>query len=61
MESQRKCREIKLVTTERRRKHLPSEPNTTNLLTKNLLGIEIKKLRYNYEYASLRGLFGIRT
>ena len=42
MESQRKCRGIKLVTKERRRKYLPSEPNTTNLFTKNLLGIEIK-------------------
>ena len=48
MENVRKHRDIKLVTTERRRNYLVSEPNyhTTKLLTENLLAIEMKKLRY---------------
>ena len=38
-------RHIKLVTTERRRNYLGSEPNyhTTKLFTEDLLAIEIKK------------------
>ena len=45
MESVRKHRDIKLVTTERRRSYLVSEPNyhTTKFFTENLLAIEIKK------------------
>ena len=41
----RKNRDIKLVTTERRRNYLVSKPNyhTTNFFTENLLAIEIKK------------------
>ena len=42
-------RDIKLVTTEKRRNCLVSEPNhhTTNFFTENLLTIEIKKnLKY---------------
>ena len=37
--------DIKLVTTERRRKYLVSESNyhTTQFFTENLLGIEMKK------------------
>ena len=48
MENVRKHRDIKLVTTERRRNYLVSEPNyhTTKLLTENLLAIEMKKMRY---------------
>ena len=47
MENVRKHRDIKLVTTERRRNYLVSEPNyhTTNLFTENLLAIEIKKTK----------------
>ena len=48
MEDVRKHRDIKLVTAERRRNYLVSEPNyhTTKFFTKNLLAIEIKKQRY---------------
>ena len=45
MENLRKHRDIKLVTTERRRNYLVSEPNynTTKFFTEHLLAIEIKK------------------
>ena len=45
MENVRKHRDIKLVTTERRRNYLASEPHyhTIKFLTKNLLAIEMKK------------------
>ena len=45
MENVRKHRDIKLVTTERRRNYLVSEPNyhTTKFFTENLLAIEMKK------------------
>ena len=45
MENVRKHRGIKLVTTERARHYLVSEPNynTTKLFTENLLAIEMKK------------------
>ena len=45
MENVRKHRDIKLVTTERRRNYLVSEPNyhTTKFFTGNLLAIEMKK------------------
>ena len=45
MENVRRHRDIKLVTTERRRNHLVSEPNnhTTKFWTENLLTIEMKK------------------
>ena len=41
----RKNRDIKLVTTERRRNFLVSEPNyhTKNFFTENVLAIEMKK------------------
>ena len=47
MENVRKHRDIKLVTTERRRNCLVSKPNyhTTKFFTENLLAIEIKKMR----------------
>ena len=47
MENVRKHRDIKLVTTERRRNYLVSEPNyhTTKFFTENLLAIEMKKRR----------------
>ena len=45
MENVKNHREIKLVTTERRRNYLVSEPNyhTTTFFTENLLAIEMKK------------------
>ena len=45
MENVRKYRNIKLVTTERRRNYLVLEPNyhTTKFFTENLLAIEMKK------------------
>ena len=45
MENVRKQRDIKLVTTERRRNYLVSESNfhTTKFFTEKLLAIEMKK------------------
>ena len=45
MENVRKHRDIKLVTTERTRNNLVSEPNyhTTKFFTENLLAIEMEK------------------
>ena len=45
MENARKYRNIKLVSTERRRNYLASEPNdhTTNFFTGSLLAIEMRK------------------
>ena len=45
MESVRKHRDLKLVTTDKRRHQLVSEPNyhTTKCFSKNLLAIEMKK------------------
>ena len=45
MENQRKYRDIKLVTTEKKTNYLVSDPNyyTTKLFTKNLLAIEMNK------------------
>ena len=47
MKNVRKYRDIKLITTERRRNVLVSGPNyyTTKLFTENLLAIEIKKIQ----------------
>ena len=46
MENVRKHRDIKLVTTKRRRNYLVSEPNhhTTSFFIENLLAIEMKKI-----------------
>ena len=48
MENGRRHRDIKLVTTERRRNYLMSEPNyhTTKFFAENLLAIQMKKHRY---------------
>ena len=45
MENVKKHRDIKLVTTERRRNYLVSEPNyhITKFFTENCLAIEIKR------------------
>ena len=47
MENQKKYRDIKLVTTERRTNCLVSEPNyeTIKFFTKNLVTIEMKKIQ----------------
>ena len=47
MENLRKHRDIKLVTTDKRRNRLVSEPNyhTTKWLSENLLAIEMKKTK----------------
>ena len=47
MENVRKHRDIKLVTTEKRRNYLVSEPNylTSKFFSEDLLAIEIKKHR----------------
>ena len=51
MKNVRKYRDIKLVTTERRRNYLVSEPNyhTTKFLTENLLAIEMRKKKQKTE------------
>ena len=51
MESVRKNRHIKLVTTDRGRNYLVSEPNyhTAKFFLEYLLAIEMKKNAYNYE------------
>ena len=45
VENERKYRDIKLVTTERRKSYLVSKPNyhTTKLFTENLLAIQMRK------------------
>ena len=45
MENVRKHRDIKLVTTDKRRNQLASEPNyhTTKYFSENLIAIEMKK------------------
>ena len=47
MENAEKYRDIKLVTTEKKRNYLVSEPNyqTTNFFAENLLSIEMKKIQ----------------
>ena len=47
MENVRKHRDIKLVTTDKRRNQLVSEPNyhTTKYFSENLLAIEMKKIK----------------
>ena len=47
MENVRKHRDIKLVTTDKRRNRLVSKPNyhTTKLFSENLLAMEIKKIK----------------
>ena len=46
MENVRKHRDIKLVTTEKRKNHLVSEPNyhTAKFFTEHLLAIQMKKI-----------------
>ena len=50
MENMRKRRDIKLITTERRRNYLVSKPNyhTAKCFTENVLVIEMKKNKLKY-------------
>ena len=47
MENVRKHRNIELLTAEKRRNYLVSEPNyhTTKFFTENILGIEMRKIQ----------------
>ena len=49
MENKRKHRDIKLVTTDKRRNQLASEPNyhITKYFSKNFMAIEMKKTKVN--------------
>ena len=51
MENVRKHRDIKLVTTDKRRNQLASEPNyhTTKYFSENLMAIEMKKTKVKNE------------
>ena len=55
IESVRKRRDIKLVTTELRRNYLVSEPNyhATTFFSENLLAIEMRKKTNIHQYISL--------
>ena len=58
-----KCRDIKLVRTERRRNYLVSEPNyhDTNFFTENLLAIEMKKTQILMNKAFLFRIINIKS
>ena len=60
MENVRKHRDIKLVTSDKRRNQLVSEPryHTTKWFSENLLAIEMKKTKKN-EQASISRLVNI--
>ena len=62
MENVRKHRDIKLVTTDKRRNQLASEPNyhTTKYFSENLMAIEMKKKKSKKEYADLSWHVNIR-
>ena len=51
VENMRKHRDIKLVTTERRRNYLVSKSNyhTSKIFAEHLLAIEMEKSKNNYE------------
>ena len=55
MENVRKYRNIKLVTTDKRRQYIVSEQNyhTTKFFTENLLAIEMKKNNDTYKFVHL--------
>ena len=58
MENLRKHRDIKLVTTDKRRNQLVSEPNyhTTKYFSENLLAIEMKKIKLKINKPMYLGL-----
>ena len=61
VENVKKHKDIKLVTTEKK-KYLVSDPNypTTKFYTENLLAIEMKKKRDNFEQTCPLRTFNIR-
>ena len=61
MENVRKYRDIKLVTTDKKRSKLVSEPNyhTMNLISENLSIIEMKKIKVN-QFTNLLRIIDIR-
>ena len=63
MENVRKHRNVKLVTSDKRRNQLVSEPNyhTTKWFSENLLAIEMKKDKSKNESASISRLVNIRN
>ena len=63
MENVRKHRNVKLVTSDKRRNQLVSEPNyhTTKWFSENLLAIEMKKDKSKNESASISRLANIRN
>ena len=58
----RKYRDIKLVTTDKRRNQLASEPkyHTQKYFSENLMAIEMKKNKSKNEYADLSWYVNIR-
>ena len=63
MENVRKHRDIKLVTTDKRRNQLVSEPNyhITKQFSENLLAIEMKKTKVKMNKANISRLVNIRN
>ena len=58
MENKKKHRDIKLVTTDKRRNQLVSETNyhTTKWFSENLLAIEMRKIKVNMNKPAHSGL-----
>ena len=58
MENLRKHRDIKLITTNRRRNYLVSEPNyhTTKRFSENILTIEMRKIKVKMNMSVYLGL-----
>ena len=63
VENVRKNRDIKLVTTDKRRNLLVSEPNyhTTKPFSENLLAIEMKKNKSKNEQANISRIIDIKN
>ena len=63
MEIVRKQRDIKLVTTDKRRNQLVTEPNyhTTNWFSENLLAIEMKKTKVKMNKPNIFRIINIRN
>ena len=63
MENVRKHRDIKLVATDKRRIRLVSEPNyhTTKWFSKDLLAIEMKKIKVKMNKSVFLGFANIRN
>ena len=63
MENVRNHRDIKLVTTDKRRNRLVSEPNyhTIKWFSENVLAIAMKKKKSKIESASISSVVNIRN